>query len=158
AIVTVIATIPMAIGAFILPFISHWPLGKDVPGPGFVIGFLQIEFVCVLLAAYGSETIYGLRREASAAQQLGSYTLGRKLGEGGMGVVHLANHDMLRRPTALKLLHPDRVGQEHMARFEREVQLMSQLTHPNTVAVFDYGRSFEGVFYYAMEYLGGIDL
>ncbi len=158
AIVTSLAAIPMTIGAFILPFINTWHEGKDVPGPGFVIGFLQIQGVAILLAAAGSEIIYGLRRQVSAAQQLGSYTLGRKIGEGGMGVVHLAYHDMLRRPTAVKLLHPDRYGEDHLQRFEREVRAMSQLTHPNTVAVFDYGRSFEGQFYYVMEYLGGLNL
>jgi serine/threonine-protein kinase len=158
AIVTSLATIPMLIGACVVPFIKEWPPGKDVSAPGFVLGFLQIEVVAILLAAAGSEIIYGLRRQVSAAQQLGQYTLVRKIGEGGMGVVYLAHHDMLRRPTAVKLLHPDRVGHDNMQRFEREVQHMSQLTHPNTVAVFDYGRSFDGVFYYAMEYLNGIDL
>jgi len=158
AIVSALGAIPMAIGAVILPFIKDWPPGKDVPGPGFVLGFLQIEVVTILLAAAGSEIIYGLRQKVSAAQQLGQYTLGRKIGEGGMGVVYLAHHDLLRRPTAVKLLHPDRVGHDSMQRFEREVRHMSQLTHPNTVAVFDYGRSFDGAFYYAMEYLGGIDL
>jgi hypothetical protein len=158
AIVTAIATIPMAIGAIILPFIAEWPAGKDVPRWGFIVGFLQIEVVGILLAAAGSEIIYGLRRQVTAALQLGQYTTVRKIGEGGMGVVYLAHHDMLRRPTAVKLLHPDRVGHDNMQRFEREVQHMSQLTHPNSVAVFDYGRSFDGVFYYAMEYLDGIDL
>ncbi|HEY5926540.1 MAG TPA: serine/threonine-protein kinase [Kofleriaceae bacterium] len=158
AIVTTLASIPMAVAAVILPFINEWPPGKDVSGPALVVGFLQIEVVAILLAAAGSEIIYGLRQKVTAAQQLGQYTLGRKIGSGGMGVVYLAHHDLLRRPTAIKLLHPDRVGHDNMQRFEREVRHMSQLTHPNTVAVFDYGRSFEGTFYYAMEYLDGIDL
>jgi serine/threonine-protein kinase len=112
----------------------------------------------VIATATTSHVIYGLRREVRDAMRLGQYELGRKLGEGGMGVVYEATHMMLRRPTAVKLLPIDKAGEQTVARFEREVQQTSRLEHPNSVYIYDYGRTPDGQFYYAMEYLDGVTL
>jgi eukaryotic-like serine/threonine-protein kinase len=99
-----------------------------------------------------------VRKSTLAARRLGQYVLVQEIGRGANGMVYRARHALLRRPVAVKLLSPDMTNEANAARFEQEVQMTSQLTHPNTVSIFDYGRTPEGLFYYAMEYLGGIDL
>ena len=110
------------------------------------------------LAALASRVIHRLRKEVSDIQSLGQYKLERKLGEGAMGVVYEATHGMLKRPTAIKLLRPELADPDALDRFRREVQLTAKLTHPNTVTIYDYGRTPEGLFYYAMELLSGATL
>jgi serine/threonine-protein kinase len=113
----------------------------------------------VAVAVFGSYRLHVLQEQALEAQQLGQYRLKRRLGSGGMGEVYLAEHQLLRRPCALKLIRAEQAGDPTtMQRFEREVRAMATLTHWNTVEVFDYGHAEDGTFYYVMEYLPGQNL
>jgi len=115
---------------------------------------------CAAIAGVlGVDTIGTLRREAFEAKQVGQYHLRQRLGSGGMGEVYLAEHQLLKRPCVVKLIRPDKAGDPRvLARFQREVQATAQLSHWNTVEIFDYGIADDGTFYYVMEYLPGMSL
>jgi len=114
--------------------------------------------VCGALAL-GAVVLFGIsRRGGRPTPRAGQYALSEKIGEGGMGVVYKASHPLLERPVAIKLLPPERASRENIQRFQREVQRTSRLTHPNTISVYDFGRTRQGLFFYAMEYVDGLDL
>jgi hypothetical protein len=128
-----------------------------------MLQWLVCAFLLTALALLGAAALSArMRRRMQKAEKLvarfGQYRLVRKIGEGGMGAVYLASHEMLRRPAAIKLLRPERASPEAIARFEREVRVTATLKHPNTVAVYDYGRTERGDLFYVMEYLEGLDL
>jgi serine/threonine-protein kinase len=111
------------------------------------------------IAVLGSHKIHQLQEKAHEAQRIGQYRLKEIVGFGGMGAVYLAEHVLLRRPCAIKLIRPDQVGDpKTLMRFEREVQATATLTHWNTIEIFDYGHAEDGTFYYVMEYLRGMNL
>ncbi|MGE5276877.1 MAG: protein kinase domain-containing protein, partial [Acidobacteriota bacterium] len=124
-------------------------------------GAIASAAVGVLASLLGLATLTALRtisRLRRQAEKVGPYRLVARLGGGAMGVVWEARHALLRRPTAVKVLAPGTEGERSLARFEREVQLTAGLTHPSTIAIYDYGRSADGTFYYAMELLRGLNL
>ena len=134
------------------------------------LGALERVFAALLalLAVAGVGVVAGaavaerarLRAASSEheARRIGEYLIERRIGGGAMGDVYFARHALLRRPTAVKVLRADRMSAEDIARFEREVRVTATLSHPNTIAIYDYDRTEDGAFYYAMEFLAGIDL
>jgi hypothetical protein len=120
---------------------------------------LTVPGLAILVASMlASRRIYGLQRQVNEARRLGPYTLVEKVGAGGMGEVFRARHALLRRPTAIKLIRPESATESSLLQFEREAQLTSQLTHPSTIQIHDFGRNESGVIYYAMEYIEGLTL
>jgi len=154
AIVAGMALIPLA-GAALASLQEPLLRARMFGGGGFSALLLWLA-IASTTALYAAHRIGKLRREAFDAKRLGSYSLKEKLGAGGMGEVHLAEHQLLKRPCAVKLIRPDKADQAGaIARFEAEVQATAGLTHPNTIEIYDYGFSDDGTFYYVMEFLPG---
>ena len=112
-----------------------------------------------LIAIYGVRRLEQTQARISKSGKLGKYQLIRRVGIGGMGQVYMAEHRLLRRKVAVKLMHPRWTKEpDVVTRFEREVQVLAGIRHQNIVQVYDFGYTTEGVFYYVMEFLDGMDL
>jgi serine/threonine-protein kinase len=126
----------------------------------FLLSFTTLGLlVSAALAVFGTFKISSLQQAAFAARQVGQYRLKELIGASGMGEVYLAEHRLLKRPCAVKIIRPERASDPSLLRrFEREVQATARLSHFNTVEIFDYGHTEDGTFYYVMEYLAGLSL
>jgi serine/threonine-protein kinase len=127
--------------------------------PTYLVELFMGSGVSMAVALTGIHSINVLRTQVFEAKQIGQYRLKQLLGTGGMGEVYLAEHRMMKRPCAIKLIRPDKAGDPlTLARFEREVRATAKLSHWNTIDIYDYGRTDDGTFYYVMEYLPGMNL
>jgi eukaryotic-like serine/threonine-protein kinase len=153
--VAALAVAPLTVT--VLAGLRHEPVRAQLP---FLLASTGLGlFAASAVAVFGSFKLSRLSQEAFLARQLGPYRLQRLLGRGGMGEVYLAEHRLLKRPCAVKLIRPEQAGDpDLLRRFEREVQATARLGHPNTVEVYDYGHAEDGTFYYVMEYLPGLTL
>jgi serine/threonine-protein kinase len=148
----------VALGSSSLSLLLGEPVGavRAVKYLGDVAVFLAMGLG---LAVYGAHRVQVLQQQVAAARELGPYRLKERLGAGGMGEVFLAEHRLLKRLCAVKLIRPERTGDTQLLqRFEREARATTRLSHPNAVQVYDYGYTEDGTFYYAMEYLPGLSL
>jgi serine/threonine-protein kinase len=145
--------------------LSHTGKWSMVSPLMYFFGHVFPSFICALLAWAGARVVYQLGRDVSRARQLGGYQLIELLGRGGMGEVWKASHRLLARPAVVKFIRPDAIAastQEEarimLKRFELEARATASLTSEHTINLFDYGVTEEGVFYYVMEMLDGMDL
>lgn len=127
-----------------------------------VIGALFVSVIGFMwLISSGEAALRSAQKKVEALQDLGAYRIGTCIGEGGMGEVWTASHRLLARPAAIKLIRPDRLGEDPagaIARFTREARATAALRSPHTVELFDFGQTDKGTFYFVMELLEGIDL
>jgi serine/threonine-protein kinase len=142
-----------------------WLLGGQALSPMYVFIICWPSYACAFLAVVPARVLQRIGRRLREAQDLGSYKLVEKLGHGGMGEVWRAEHRLLARDAAIKLVRPEVLGahnaseaQVMLKRFEREAQATAALSSPHTIQVFDYGITDDGTFYYVMELLAGRDL
>ena len=159
AMLAAVSAVPVMVGYMILTERTVIRLGPLEFFFAFVFPYLLV----VVLGYVGAHVVYDLGKEVTRAQDLGSYHLVERLGQGGMGEVWRAQHRLLARPAAIKLIRPALIESSGDAggvlrRFEREAQVTAQLRSPHTVELFDFGVAADGAFYYVMELLDGMDL
>jgi serine/threonine-protein kinase len=155
----VIGALSLAPALLLVGMMLAYPHVARTVTPNDLVHHLLVLLIAAVAAVFGTHLINTLRREAFEARQLGQYRLIAPLGAGGMGEVYLAEHQMLKRPCAVKLIRPEQAGDPQvLARFEREVRMTARLSHWNTIEIYDYGRTEDGTFYYVMEYLPGLSL
>ncbi len=155
----VIGALALAPNLLLVSMLLAYPEVAEATTVTGLVHHLLVMMIAAVAAVFGTHLINRLRREAFEAKQLGQYRLLAPLGAGAMGEVYLAEHRMLKRPCAVKLIRPERAGDPQvLARFEREVQMTARLSHWNTVEIYDYGRTDDGTFFYVMEYLPGLSL
>ncbi len=123
------------------------------------IGLLFVLASAVAITTWSGHVQWSARQTAFESKSIGRYKLQRRIGSGGMGEVWRAHDRAIHRDVALKILSADlHRGAAMVARFEREIEATAGLSHPNTVRVFDWGVTLDGIWYYAMELLDGVDL
>lgn len=140
---------------------------RGLPVPSALDTFILClpNYSCAVVALLPSSVLRHLGRRLREAREMGSYRLVELLGHGGMGEVWRAQHRLLARSAAIKLMRPEVLGAGNdgevklaLRRFEREAQATAALSSPNTIRLFDFGVTNEGHFYYVMELLAGRDL
>jgi hypothetical protein len=133
--------------------------GAPLPRPLFLAQLFLPTAVAIGIALVGSRIVHQLTIDAGAAREMGSYRLVSLLGRGGMGEVWRAEHRMLARAAAIKIIRPDGAGgRETIARFRREAEATAALRSPNTVQLYDFGLTDDGCFFSVMELLDGFAL
>jgi len=156
-----VSAVPISFALYLATGVSTVVVGP----PEFFFGLVFPYMIVVGMAGVAASVVYRLGTEARKAQELGSYRLVERLGEGGMGEVWRAEHRLLARPAAVKLIRADAVGhggpdrrRVNLQRFEREAQATASMRCPHTVELYDFGVAEDGTFYYVMELLNGLDL